>query len=158
LIASNQGGDVTHAKRWWVLVGLVGGLMLAPRQAQAQHFELGVGAGFWTAGSGAGVFTFDLDTLWTVASGVQLGIRPGFMLTTASDVSAGIPVDFQIRGIFGSVYVDGVAGPWFLFKGDVVRAHAGMGAGLRSGRLRIGGEVAYLTGGAVFGARLAFEL
>jgi hypothetical protein len=157
-LPDETGGDVTRAKRWWVLVGLLSGLMLAPRSAQAQHFELGVGADFWTAGSGAGLFTFTFDALWTVTQGVQLGLRPGFLLTTADDSRAGIPVDFQIRGIFHSVYVDGFAGPWFMFKGDVVRAHIGMGAGIRSGRVHFGGEVSYLTSGATFGARLAFEL
>ena len=147
-----------EARRWWLLLGLLGALAVVPRSAQAQEFDLGFGADFWTAGSGAGLFTFGLDALWRVAPGFQLGLKPGLLLTTASDAQAGIPLDFKFRLTVGRVYVDGFAGPWFFFKGTVVRAHVGMGAGFRFGRILVGGEVSYLTDGATFGGRIAFQL
>jgi hypothetical protein len=58
--------------------------------------------------------------------------------------------------VVGHFYLEGLAGPWFFFSGAVVRAHVGLGFGWRSGPLRLGAEVAYLTGGAEFGARFAF--
>jgi hypothetical protein len=149
---------VREARRWWLLLGLLGALAMAPRSAQAQEFDLGVGADYWTEGGGIGLFTFGLDALWRVAPGFQLGLKPGFLLTTSSGAQAGIPLDFKMRLTVGRVYVDGFAGPWFFFTGDAVRAHVGMGAGIRFGRLLVGGEVSYLSSGATFGGRLAFEL
>lgn len=147
-----------EARRWWLLLGLLGALAVAPRPAQAQEFDLGVGADFWTAGSGAGLFTFSLDALWRVAPGFQLGLKSGLLLTTAGDSQAGVPLDFKMRLNVDKVYVDGFAGPSFFFKGTVVRAHVGIGAGVRLGRLLLGGEVSYLNSGATFGGRLGFEL
>ena len=106
-----------------------------------------------------GLFTFGLDALWRVAPSVPA--RPASrasLLTTSSDIPAGIPVDFKARLTAGQVYVDGFIGPWFFFKGDVVRLHVGMGAGLRFGRLLLGAEVSYLNPGATFGGRLGFQL
>ena len=99
-----------------------------------------------------------LDALWRVAPGFQLGFKPGFFLTTSSDLPAGIPIDFKLRVNVDRVYVDGFVGPWFFFKGDVARIHVGMGAGLRFGRLLLGGEVSYLNDGATFGGRIGFQL
>lgn len=147
-----------RAKRWWLLLGLLGGLAAAPRAAEAQEFDLGAGADYWTASPGLGLFTFGLDVLWRVAPGFQLGFKPGFFLTTSSTVPAGIPLDFKLRVNVGQAYVDGFVGPWFFFKGDVVHAHVGMGAGWRFGRLLVGGEVSYLNPGAVFGGRIGFQL
>ena len=56
-------------------------------------------------------------------------VKPGFLLTTSDQIPAGIPVDFKARLTAGSVYVDGFVGPWFFFKGDVVRLHVGHGRG-----------------------------
>jgi len=105
-----------------------------------------------------GIFSFGLDALWRVAPGFQLGFKPGFFLTTSGDIPAGIPIDFKARLNVGSVYVDGLIGPWFFFKGDVARIHVGMGAGFRFGRLLLGGEVSYLNNGATFGGRIGFQL
>jgi hypothetical protein len=93
-----------------------------------------------------------------VAPGFQLGLKPGFFLTTSSDIPAGIPLDFKLRVNVSQVYVDGFIGPWFFFKGDVARIHVGMGAGIRLGRLLVGGEVSYLNNGATFGGRIGFQL
>ena len=145
-------------KRWWMLLALMGALCLAPRPASAQEFDLTATAGVWTAGPSYGLFTFGLDALWKVAPGFQLGFKPGFLLTTSGDIPAGIPLDGKARLNVGPVYVDGFVGPWFFFKGDVVRFHAGMGAGVRLGRFMVGGEVAYLHDGATFSGLIGFQL
>ncbi|HZW88718.1 MAG TPA: hypothetical protein VFF12_06530, partial [Myxococcaceae bacterium] len=67
---------------------------MAPRAAEAQEFDLGAGADYWTQSPGLGIFSFGLDALWRVAPGFQLGFKPGFFLTTSSDIPAGIPIDF----------------------------------------------------------------
>jgi len=149
---------VTQARRWWLLLGVLGALALAPRAAEAQEFDLGAGADYWTASPGMAIFSFGLDALWRVDPAFQLGVKPGFFLTTSSSTTAGIPLDFKVRLTAGSVYVDGFVGPWFFFQGDVVRVHVGMGAGLRFGRLLVGGEVSYLNPGATFGGRIGVQL
>jgi hypothetical protein len=107
------------------LLGLLGALAMAPRSAQAQEFDLGVGADYWTEGGGIGLFTFGLDALWRVAPGFQLGLKPGFLLTNSSGAQAGIPLDFKMRLSVGRVYVDGFAGPWFFFSGNAVGPTSG---------------------------------
>ena len=145
-------------RRWWLLLGFLGALAMAPPAAQAQEFDLGAGADYWTSSPGLGIVSFGVDALWRVAPAFQLGFKPGFFLTTSSDIPAGIPVDFKARLNAGPVYVDGFVGPWFFFKGDVARIHVGMGAGVRLGRLLVGGEVSYLNNGATFGGRIGFQL
>ena len=126
---------MTHGRRWWLLLGLLGALALAPRAAEAQEFDLGAGADYWTQSPGLGIFSFGLDTLWRVAPGIQLGFKPGFFITTSSEIPAGIPLDFKVRVNVSQVYVDGFVGPWFFFKGDVARIHIGMGAGPAPGAI-----------------------
>jgi hypothetical protein len=139
-----------------LLLGLLGALAVAPRPVQAQEFDLGVGADFWTEGNGVGLFTF-------------VGLHRGASRPGSSSVSPGLlphhcqrgpgryPLDFKMRLTVGKAYVDGFAGPWFFFKGTAVRAHVGVGAA-KLGRILLGGEVSYLISGATFGGRLTFEL
>lgn len=144
-------------KRVAAVVALGVGLLSAP--AAATEVAVGVGADVWTAGSASGIFSFTADPLWTVLDGLELGARTGLFFVTPGSLgsgTAGIPLDLQIRGVVGHFYVEGLAGPWFFFTGDVVRAHVAMGFGWRTGPFRLGAEVAYLTGGAQFGVRFAF--
>ncbi len=125
----------------------------------ATEVAVGVGADVWTAGGSSGLFSFTADVLWTALPGLELGARSGLFFVTPGSLdsgTAGIPLDIQIRGVVGAFYLEGMAGPWFFFSGTVVRAHVGMGFGWRHGPIRLGAEVAYLTGGAEFGARFAF--
>jgi hypothetical protein len=127
--------------------------------AQAAEVAVGVGADVWTAGNASGLFSFTADVLFTAVPGLELGLRSGIFFVTPGSLgtsTAGIPVDFQLRGVIGKLYLEGIAGPWFFFSGSAVRAHVGMGFGLRTGPFRLGAEVAYLTGGAEFGGRFAF--
>jgi hypothetical protein len=136
---------------------LAGVLLNVP--AQASEVAVGVGADVWTAGGSSGLFSFTADFLWTALPGLELGARSGLFFVTPGSLpsgTAGIPLDVQLRGVVGAFYLEGLVGPWFFFSGTVVRAHVGMGFGWRSGPFRIGAEVAYLTGGAEFGARFAF--
>jgi hypothetical protein len=133
-------------------------LLLSP-PTHATEVAVGVGADVWTAGGSSGLFSFTADVLWTALPGLELGARSGLFFVTPGSLdsgTAGIPLDIQIRGVVGAFYLEGMAGPWFFFSGTAVRAHVGMGFGWRTGPLRLGAEVAYLTGGAEFGARFAF--
>lgn len=136
---------------------LAASLLSAP--TEASEVAVGVGADVWTAGGSSGLFSFNADFLWTALPGLELGARSGLFFVTPGSLAsgtAGIPLDIQLRGVVGAFYLEGLFGPWFFFSGTVVRAHVGMGFGWRSGPFRIGAEVAYLTGGAEFGARFAF--
>jgi hypothetical protein len=149
--------------RWrWARLLLCAVVVAAVQQslpAQGAEVAVGVGADVWTAGNASGLFSVTADLLFTATPGLELGARSGVFFVTPGSLgtnTAGIPVDFQLRGVVGKFYLEGLAGPWFFFSGTAVRAHVGMGFGLRSGPLRLGAEVAYLTGGAQFGVRLAF--
>jgi hypothetical protein len=135
------------------------GVALGAAPASAIEVAVGVGADVWTAGNASGLFSFTADVLFTAVPGLELGARSGLFFVTAGSLgtgTAGIPLDAQVRGVVGPFYLEGLFGPWFFFSGTVVRAHVGMGFGWQSGPLRIGAEVAYLTGGAEFGVRFAF--
>jgi hypothetical protein len=132
---------------------------LAAAPAPATEVAVGVGADVWTAGNASGLFSFTADVLFTAVPGLELGARSGLFFVTAGSLgtgTAGIPLDLQIRGVVSHFYLEGLFGPWFFFSGTVVRAHVGMGFGWETGPIRIGAEVAYLTGGAEFGVRFAF--
>jgi len=132
---------------------------LAAAPARATEVAVGVGADVWTAGNASGLFSFTADVLFTAVPGLELGARSGLFFVTAGSLgtgTAGIPLDLQIRGVVSHFYLEGLFGPWFFFSGTVVRAHVGMGFGWETGPIRIGAEVAYLTGGAEFGVRFAF--
>lgn len=135
------------------------GVAMQSAPAQATEVAVGVGADVWTAGNASGLFSFTADVLLTALPGLELGARSGIFFVTPGSLgtgTAGIPLDFQLRGVVGAFYLEGLAGPWFFFSGTVVRAHVGMGFGWRHGPFRLGAEVAYLTDGAEFGGRFAF--
>lgn len=135
------------------------GAVLLGTPVQASEVAVGVGADVWTAGGSSGLFSFTADFLWSALPSLELGARSGLFFVTPGSLdsgTAGIPLDFQLRGVVGAFYLEGMAGPWFFFSGTVVRAHVGMGFGWRPGPFRLGAEVAYLTGGAEFGVRFAF--
>ena len=144
-------------KRAAAIVSL--GIVLLCASAHATEVAVGVGVDLWTAGSSSAVFSFTADPLWTLFEGLEVGARTGLFFVTPGSLgtgAAGIPLDVQIRGVVGHFYIEGLAGPWFFFTGDVVRAHVAMGFGWQTGPIRLGAEVAYLTGGAQLGARFAF--
>jgi hypothetical protein len=155
---SGLGTRLRHRAR---LLGgtLLLGTVLAASPARAVEVAVGAGADVWTAGNTSGLFSFTADVLFTAVPGLELGARSGLFFVTAGSLgtaTAGIPLDFQIRGVVSHFYIEGLVGPWFFFSGTTVRAHVGMGFGWESGPLRIGAEVAYLTGGAEIGVRFAF--
>jgi hypothetical protein len=135
------------------------GTVLTASPARAVEVAVGAGADVWTAGNTSGLFSFTADVLFTAVPGLEFGARSGLFFVTAGSLgtaTAGIPLDFQIRGVISHFYIEGLFGPWFFFSGTTVRAHVGMGFGWETGPLRIGAEVAYLTGGAEIGVRFAF--
>jgi hypothetical protein len=138
---------------------LVAGTLSSTPALGSTEVAVGVGADIWTARNASGLFSFTADVLWIAVPGLELGARSGLFFLTGGSLdtgTAGIPLDVQVRGVVSSFYLEGLAGPWFFFTSSVVRAHVALGFGWQTGPLRLGAEVAYLTGGAQFGARFAF--
>jgi hypothetical protein len=129
--------------------------VLAPGPAAAAAYRLGLGANYWFAKSG--IFDLTLAVTTPVARSVSVGARLGAALVTSPSTAA-LPLDLVLRGAFRRAYVEGVAGPWIFFEGDAVRAHAGMGFGLRARDISAGIEIAYLDPDAILGFKLSFAL
>jgi hypothetical protein len=139
-----------------VLTLVVGSGAFAQR-SDAADFHLGLGANYWLVERA--VFNLDISVTFGVASYLSVGGRFGGLITTAP-AAAGIPLDLLLHVALGSsrLYLEGVAGPWLLFEGDVLRAHAGIGFGITAGPLSFGAEVGYLDPRAMVGGRLMFRL
>ena len=129
--------------------------VVAPRSADAATFRLGLGANYWFEKSG--IFDATLAITTAVAPRLSIGARFGGALVTSPSTAA-LPLDLVVRGSFRRVYVEGVAGPWVFFEGDALRAHAGVGIGLRAGTVSAGVELAYLDPNAILGFKVAFAL
>ncbi len=139
-------GRISQRVRWALLLAFV--LSSAPASA-ATEVAVGAGADVWTARNASGLFSFTADVLWSAVPGLELGARSGLFFVTPGSLdsgSAGIPLDVQVRGVISHFYREGLAGPWFFFAGSLVRAHVALGFGWQSRPLRLGAEVAYLTG------------
>ena len=128
---------------------------LAPRPAEAAAYRLGVGANYWFEKSG--IFDLTLAITTPVAPRFSVGGRFGAAIVTAPSTAA-LPLDLVLRGTFRRAYVEGVAGPWIFFEGDAVRAHVGLGIGLRARKVSAGIELAYLDPNAILGLKMSFAL
>jgi len=129
--------------------------IVAPNPAEASTYRLGLGANYWFEKSG--IFDATLAITTPVARRLSIGGRFGAALVTSPSTAA-LPLDLVLRGSFRRVYVEGVAGPWIFFEGDALRAHAGLGIGLRARNVSAGIEVAYLHPNAILGFKVAFAL
>jgi len=129
--------------------------IVAPNPAEAATYRLGLGANYWFEKSG--IFDATLAITTAVAPRLSIGARLGGALVTSPSTAA-LPLDLVVRGSFRRVYVEGVAGPWVFFEGDALRAHAGVGIGLRAGTVSAGVELAYLDPNAILGFKVAFAL
>ncbi len=129
--------------------------VVAPRPAEAAAYRLGVGANYWFEKSG--IFDLTLAITTPVAPRFSVGGRFGAALVTSPSTAA-LPLDLVLRGTFRRVYVEGVAGPWIFFEGDAVRAHVGLGIGLRARSISAGVELAYLDPNAILGLKVSFPL
>ena len=130
---------------------------LAPATAHAVPLRLDLGADDWTVGTAE--FNLTLAPSVRLARHITVGGRFGALLTS-SPVEGGIPIDLDLRLSFyrEHFYLEGLAGPWLYFTGDVVHAHAAFGFGLLAHRVSFGVEAGYLQPEAVFGVRLGFLL
>jgi len=137
------------------LLALALSAVVAPSSAHAATYRLGLGANYWFEKSG--IFDATLAITTTVAPRLSIGGRFGAALVTSPSTAA-LPLDLVVRGTFRRVYVEGIAGPWIFFEGDALRAHAGMGIGLRAGNVSAGVELAYLDPNAILGFKVAFAL
>jgi hypothetical protein len=138
-----------------VVLALAVVAVIAPRPAEAAAYRLGVGANYWFEKSG--IFDLTLAITAPVARRLSVGGRFGAALVTSPSTAA-LPLDLVLRGTFRRVYVEGVAGPWIFFEGDAVRAHVGLGIGLRARNISAGIELAYLDPNAILGLKVSFPL
>jgi hypothetical protein len=133
-------------------------MLLLPAAAHAVPLRLDLGVDDWTAGPTA-EFNITLAPSVRLARHIRIGGRFGALLTT-SPTEGGIPIDLDLRLNFyrNRFYIEGLAGPWLYFSGDLVHAHAALGFGLLAGRVSFGLEAGYLQPNGVFGVRLGFVL
>lgn len=131
------------------------GVVLAPSSSEAANIRLGLGADYWFEKTATFQFTLGVDT--HLAGPFSIGGRFGAMLAT-SPSTLGIPLDLALHAnLTRHLYLEGLVGPWILFKGDTFRAHAAFGFGLERGALSFGFEVGYLTPEPTMGLRLGYR-
>jgi len=121
------------------------------------YVELGLGADY-LASPPLGAFLLTLAGDNRVSQHLSWGGRIGLLVLTDPS-RLGVPVDVRVRGHFGLIYVDGLVGPWIIFRDtDPLRFHAGIGFGVATRRVTVGLEVAYLNPTSMVGVRVAFPL
>ena len=132
-------------------------VLLAPKAAQAVSLQLGAGAHGWIHQSA--VFDLNLGVYTHLARRLSLGGRFGVALATSEPTAVGLPLDLVLRGEFSRFYIEGLVGPWIWFVDyRPVRAHAGVGFGLRTRVVSVGLEAAYLDPDGIIGIRVAIPL
>ena len=145
---------------------LVGGAfvaaLLSPSVANA-GVRLGLGGDYWVNRWGDGdsaLFNLTLTAEGAVSRVIRIGGRFGALVTTSPGTGFGVPIDLSIRANLARsrVYIEGLVGPWILFRHNPVRAHAAFGFGLSGGGFQIGLEVGYLQPSPIAGLRLAFNI
>jgi len=134
-----------------------GALLLARPAAASTSVELGLGAD-WLTSPNDGAFQLTLAGDNRVSQHLSWGGRIGLLALT--DPSRfGVPIDFRLRGHFGRIYVEGLVGPWIVFKDDdALRFHGAIGFGLVADHVHIGLEVGYLNPTSMVGLRVAFPI
>jgi hypothetical protein len=115
-----------------------------------------VGADFLVddnAGGFLGLLAIDTGLARHLTAGVRFGL---FLESAPSRI--GIPADVRLRYRNRNLYVEGLAGPWVVFRGDQhLRFHAGVGAGIVLHRsVTLGAELGYLDPSSMLGVRLGF--
>lgn len=148
-----------RAPRLLVVVAVVA---LFPGSAKAIHVDLSATAGYWFLINTPQV-AVDVGIRQPLGEVVSLGLRVGVFLDPdpfRGVLGVGAPVDALLRFTIRQVYIDLFGGPWFVFTDPFfLRAHAGIGVGVRLGRwVSLGIESAYLQPGANVMARFTFYL
>jgi hypothetical protein len=121
----------------------------------AASVRLGLGADYWLAQGAEFNLTLAIDT--PLARNIHIGGRFG-ALVTAGPNNFGVPIDLELRAYLGRIYVEGLVGPWLMFGGDFLRAHAAFGFGLLAGQFSFGLEIGYLSPAAIGGLKVAFRI
>lgn len=136
-------------------VVLLGALIvaLAPSTSRAA-VRLGLGADWWV--DHGGVFELTLGVSTPLARNISIGGRFGGLFTTTA-TTFGVPLDLQLRVNLGRVYIEGLAGPWIFFGGDVLRGHVGVGFGIHARAVTFGLELGYLSPSPHAGLRLSWN-
>ncbi len=143
-------------KRPVVLAALLFGLLL-PSSAQAVGVDLGLTGGYWFNNSPH--FAFDLGVRQPLGQQVSLGLRVGLLFHTSRGPGIGVPLDAVLRVNVQRLYIEGFGGPWFLFgQSNFLRAHVGIGFGLRLRSFSFGVEGGYLQDAALLLARFGFHI
>src|SRR6266851_2570856 len=118
------------------IVLLLAGLMgLVPGNAAAS-IGVGFGADYWFNGTSEFNFT----------------AAPMLSLT------AGVPLDAQLRISIQQLYLEGSFGPWIFFADHPFHTHAAFGFGWQIGLISLGVEAGWLDPNAIMGARLGLRL
>lgn len=132
-------------------------VLLGAAAPAAASTSLGIGGDvLLEPGTGAFLLTLAGDT--PLARHVTVGGRVGLLLQTGP-TRTGVPMDLRLRGRFGRVYLEGLVGPWLVFRdGDALRFHGGVGFGLLARGFTFGLEVGWLDRTSLLGVRLSIPL
>ena len=152
--------DAMRSRRSLILaVGAACALAWASPAAAAAnpYVELGLGAD-WLVEPLEGAFQLTLGGQNHINPHLSWGGRIG-LLYLANSGRLGLPLDARLRGHFGPIYVEGLVGPWLIFRDtDPLRFHGAIGFGLATRHVNAGVEVGVLNRGTLVGLRLAFPL
>jgi len=131
--------------------------LAVPGAVEASTVRLGLGAHHWQ--DHGGLFQLNLGVETPLVSTASVGLRFGALVASRSE-TFGVPLDVVLRATFArrQFYVEGMGGPWILFKDDPVHAHAAFGFGVQGAQVSLGLEVGYLEPSAMVGLRLAYRL
>jgi len=132
------------------------GLFLVPVSSEAARIRLGLGADYWFDQGAAFQATLGVET--HLAGPLHLGGRFGVAFLTQPS-TLGIPVDLVLGlNLSRNFYLEGLVGPWIVIdSGEVLRAHAAFGFGIKSESLTFGIEVGYASPEPILGVRLGYR-
>ncbi|WP_434385626.1 hypothetical protein [Melittangium boletus] len=130
---------------------------LTPTQSEARtDFRLTLGADYHFDNGAFFPFTGAVDFVFV--GPLSVGARFGALLTT-NPSSLGIPLDFDLRITPRNtpIYIEGLVGPWILFSGKALRAHAAFGFGYQGRSASVGLEIGYLDPSPHVGLRVGWR-
>lgn len=127
--------------------------LLVSRPADAS-VRVNLGGDYWAEHSALFHLTLGADT--RLAGPLSIGARFGALLATEGN-TFGVPIDAVLRANFDQLYIEGIAGPWVFFSGDVFRGHGALGFGIQGSGVSFGLEVGYLAPSPHVGTRLGFR-
>jgi hypothetical protein len=136
---------------------LVLAVCVVPTRSEARtDFRLTLGADYLVDNGAFFDLTGAVD--FAFVGPLSVGARFGGLLTTQPN-SLGIPLDFDLRISPRNtpIYVEALVGPWILFSGDALRAHAAFGFGFQGRSASVGLEIGYLEPAPHVGLRVGWR-